>query len=82
MLRLVSGIVALYVLLSKNTSAFNNDATEPGVPQLLPDSPEKVNDRDTNQASNGGRQLTAAVRNGKYRRLPTAIHVNLIIYFF
>lgn len=71
MLRPVSGLqlLALLVLLSNSSSAVHNDATESGNTELLPDTLQEPANEDTNQASNGGRRLADAVRNGELKRL-------------
>ncbi|XP_070840195.1 sclerostin domain-containing protein 1-like [Chaetodon trifascialis] len=66
MLRPASGLkfLAFLLLLGTGSSAVHNDATESVNTQLAPDTHDDQTNEDTNQASNGGRRLTDAVRNG------------------
>ncbi|XP_054462571.1 sclerostin domain-containing protein 1-like [Anoplopoma fimbria] len=57
-------LLALLLLLSRSSSAVQNDATESDSIQLVHDTEDELVNEDTNQARNGGRQLADAVRNG------------------
>nr|XP_046274506.1 sclerostin domain-containing protein 1-like [Scatophagus argus] len=69
MLRTASGLQLLALLLlllrSRSCSGVNNDATESLNTQVVHDTQQDSDNEDTNQASNGGRRLADAVRNGK-----------------
>lgn len=66
-------IALLLLLLSGSSPAVHNDATESVSPQPELDTQEEQLNEDTNQARNGGRRQTDAVRNGESKRLRTAL---------
>ncbi|XP_029023480.1 sclerostin domain-containing protein 1-like [Betta splendens] len=57
-------IALLLLLLSGSSPAVNNDATESVSPQPAHDTRDEQTEEDANQARNGGRRQTEAVRNG------------------
>ncbi|XP_059205894.1 sclerostin domain-containing protein 1-like [Centropristis striata] len=65
MLRPASGLQLLaLLLLSRSSSAVQNDATESVSTEPAHDPQEDTADEDTNEARNGGRRVAEAVRNG------------------
>ncbi|KAK9526399.1 hypothetical protein VZT92_015100 [Zoarces viviparus] len=63
--RAASGLQLLaLLLLSRSSSAVQNNATESDSIQLVHDTREEPINEDTNQARNGGRRLADPVRNG------------------
>lgn len=62
-------LLALLLLLSISSSAVHNDATESVSTQPVHDTKDEPANEDANQARNGGRLQTDAVRNGEYARL-------------
>lgn len=81
MLRPASGLqlLALLLLLSTSRSAIHNDATESvdTQPEPVPETREEPADEDSNQARNGGRRQTDAVRNGESKQLRMAHSQNI-----
>ncbi|XP_026161433.1 sclerostin domain-containing protein 1-like [Mastacembelus armatus] len=66
MLRRANGlqILVLLLLLCKSRTAVHNDATESDTSRPVHDTQDEPATEDTNQARNGGRRQTDAVRNG------------------
>lgn len=58
-------LFAFLLLLSSNSSAVHNDATESVSAQLVLETPDEPANEDTNQASNGARRRVEAVRVGE-----------------
>lgn len=65
-------VALLLLLLNGSSPAVHNDATESISPQPAHYTVEEQVNEDSNQARNGGRRQTDAVRNGESKRLRTA----------
>lgn len=71
----------LLLLLSRSSPAVHNDATESVSPQPAHDTQEEQVNEDSNQARNGGRRQTDAVRSGESKRLRTAQLQRIYIFW-